>query len=147
LEITPNSPPVNATKIADSFDEDDFNFDSLIELYGKLSKIPRVTRGLISIIAEKGAFKRYNHDCEEYGILPKALQNFLRLTDQEMDSELQILRDANLIYIGEDDIDEKRFYYITLAWYTLNGLITACEEKNIPIKKLFSTMDFTILDE
>jgi hypothetical protein len=146
LEVTPNRPPLNASKLADRFDEDDVNLASIQELYKKLLGVPRVTRELLAIIADKGKFKGYNHDCHEWGILPQVLKNFLKMSDDELQSELAILEDAGLIYYGEDCIGEKLFHYVTLSWYTLNEVVNWAKENDISLRRLFNTMDFSELD-
>lgn len=88
-----------------------------------------------------------NHDCKEWGVLPQILKNFLKMSDDELQSELAVLEDSGLIYYGENWINEKRFHYVTLSWYTINGVVNWAKDNNISLKKLFNTMDFTELDE
>lgn len=145
LEVTPNLPPLNANKLADRF-SDDINLDSIQELYKKLLRIPRVTRELLAIIADKGKYKRYNHDCREWGVLPQVLKNILKMSDDELQSELAILEDDDLIYYGEDWIDDRLLHYVTLSWYTLNEVVNWAKDNDISLRKLFNTMDFTELD-
>jgi hypothetical protein len=152
IEKIPSKKPVNANKLAELFDDCDFddstvNLNTIQELYSKLSKIPRVTRELIPIIIERGAKRGFNHSYNEYGILPQILKNSLRLTDSELNSEIAILFDADLIYFGENHIGEVLYYYITLTDMTINVLIDWALENDIPIRKMFNTMDWTILDD
>lgn len=59
LEKIPQLPPKNAKKIEKEFD-DDFNYESITELYMKLASTPRISREYLAIIAERGQFKGYN---------------------------------------------------------------------------------------
>jgi hypothetical protein len=117
LENIPNRKPENANKLVALFDDDNFddstvNLNTIQELYAKLSKIPRITRELIPIIVERGAKKGFNHSYHEYGILPQVLRNSLRLTENELNSEIAILSDSGIIYFGEGYIEEAIYHYI-----------------------------------
>lgn len=152
LEQVPNKKPENANKLSEFFNDDGFddstvNLDTIQELYSKLSKIPRVTRELIPIIVERGAKKHFNHMYDEYGILPQVLKNSLRFTDIELNSELAILTDADIIYFGENYIGEILHHYITLTDMTINVLVDWSLENDVSIRKMFNTMDWTVLDE
>lgn len=152
LEQVPIKRPQNANKIAERFGDDGFDdstisLDSINELYAKLSKVPRVTRELIPIIAERGTKKVYNHSYHEYGVLPQILKNILRFSDNELRAEISILSDAKIIYLGEDHIDDQLHHYFTLSGLTLNELIDWATEEQVSLRKLFNTMDWTILDD
>ncbi len=152
LEQIPSKKPENANKLADFFDDDvcddsTVNLNIIQELYSKLSKIPRVTRELIPIIAERGTKRRFNHLYDEYGILPQVLRNSLRLTESELQSEIAILSDSSVIYFGENYIGEVLHHYVTLTDMTINVIIDWVLENDISLSKMFNTMDWTILDE
>ena len=155
LEQVPNKKPLNANKLSEFLDDDDddgfddstVSFNTICALYSKLSKIPRATREFIPIIAERGTKKGFNHMYEEYGILPQVLKNILRLTDSELQSEITILSDSGVIYFGEDYIGDVLQQYITLSDMTLNVIIDWCLDNNVSLRKLFNTMDWTVLDK
>ena len=152
LEQIPIKRPQNANKMAERFEDDGFDdstvsLDSINELYSKLSKVPRVTRELIPIIVARGKKKEYNHSYEEYGILPQILKNILRFSDDELRAEISILSDVDIIYLGEDHIDDHPHQYFTLSGLTLNELIDWAVEEQVSLRKLFNTMDWTIIDE
>lgn len=153
IEEIPNRKPINAQKLEELFyddvtdDNSTFNFMSITQLYIALSKIPRRTRELIPIIVERGCKRRYNHSNEEYGILPQTLKNYLRWNQEELDSELAILADGKLTYMGDFEVEDKNHKYVTLSGLTLNTLADWTQENNISLRQILNTMDWTILDE
>ena len=147
IEQIPDKKPENAKKLTDRFNDEYFNYNELIETYRKLASAPRFTRELISIIAERGECKNFNHDFDEWGILPQKLCHIVRMTDNEIQNELAILLDAGLIYYGEQWIDEKQYHYVILSWYPLNEIVNWAKESDYSLKRLFNTMDWTIMDE
>lgn len=146
LEVIPNKKPINANKLRDKFD-DDINLKSIKKLYKNLSGIPRVTRELLAIITERGKFKIYNHMGKEWGILPQTLKNLLKMNDNDLMSELAILEQSDLIYYGEDDIGDNLYPCIVLKYEPLNEIVNCAKQNDISLKRLFNTMDFTVLDE
>jgi hypothetical protein len=145
LEKIPNQPPLNANKLADRFD-DEVSFKTVKKLYTTMQRIPRVTRELLAIIAERGTKRRFNHTREEWGIFPKTLANILRVDLKDIEAELLILLDAELIYWGEDDINEQLHYFAALYYETINEVVDWAKANDIPVKTLFNTMDFTVMD-
>lgn len=149
LEIKPTKPPLNARKLGDYLDGEVVSLENLTELYSRLSKIPKSTRELIAVIGDLGETKKLNYGTHDWAIMPRKLQNYLwSLSNSELDAELLILEDADLIYHGDTFVgDKSNVPFIGLPGYPLNSLIHWAKEKNIPLRQLFNTMDFTILDE
>ena len=145
LEKIPNQPPVNANKLADRFD-DEVSFKSIKKLYKTMQRVPRTTRELLAIIAERGTKRRFNHTREEWGIFPKTLANLLRVDLKEIDADLLILLDEELIYWGEDDINEQIYHFAALYYETINVVVDWAKANGVSIKTLFNTMDFTVMD-
>ncbi|MDO3627606.1 SMEK domain-containing protein [Mucilaginibacter sp. BT774] len=145
LEKIPNQPPLNANMLADRFD-DDVSLSSIKNLYKTMQRIPRVTRELLAIIAERGTKRRFNHTREEWGIFPKTLANLLRVDLKEIEAELLILLDAKLIYWGEDDINDRLYHFATLYYETINEVVDWAKANGISVKTLFNSMDFTVMD-
>jgi len=147
IEQIPDIKPENANKLAERFDGKYFNYFEIIDTYKKLASTPRLSRELISIIAKRGDYKSFNHTCNEWGILPQKLSHIVRMTDVELRNELAILLDAELIYYGEQWIDDNRYHYVTLSWYSLNEIVNWAKDNDISLRKLFNTMDWTVMDE
>ncbi|QEM03712.1 SMEK domain-containing protein [Mucilaginibacter rubeus] len=146
LESKPSMPPANAGKIADRLYDDEFNLKSIKELYERLAAVPRYSRELIAIIAERGKEGLYGRGGADWGILPELLQRILRLTQQELRMELLILLDADLIYNGERSIDDGHVPVIALKDETLNGLVDWIKEAGLSLRTFFNLLDFTVLD-
>jgi len=145
LEKIPNQPPLNANKLADRFD-DEVSLQSIKKLYETMQRIPRVTRELLAIIVERGTKRQFNHTRAEWGIFPKTLANLLRVDLKEIEAELLILLDAELIYWGEDYINEELFHFAALYYETINEVVDWAKANGISVKTLFNTMDFTVMD-
>lgn len=122
LEKIPNQPPLNANKLVDRFD-DEVSLKSIKKLYKMMHGVPRVTRELLAIIAERGKKRRFNHSRDEWGIFPKTLANILRTDLKEIEAELLILLDAGLIYWGEDYINEELHNFAALYYETINEVV------------------------
>lgn len=146
IEEIPNKKPFNANKLSAKFDED-FNLKSILKLYKDLSLVPRVTRELLALIAERGKRRLYTGSSHEWGILPKNLENWLRMTELELYRELIILQDADLIYFSDEYLNDRPLIYVALNGETINGVINWAKKSDVSLKRLFNTMDFTILDE
>jgi hypothetical protein len=147
LELKPNTPPLNASKMKDFLNGGDVTFKSVRILYNRLASVPRISREFIAIIAERGTKLKYGN---EWGILPQTLSRILGMTKAELDDELIILRTAKLIYIAEEFLegdDDRSVYYIALEGESLNALATWAKDSKISLKRLLNTMDFTLLDE
>lgn len=148
IEQIPIKKPENAVNLKEYINDDDsFNLKEVHDLYYKLSKIPRITRELIPIIVERGIKKGFNYQYEQYGILPQVLKHTLRLTEDELSSELAILTDAEVIYFAESYNDEILCNYVALEDYYINILSDWALENNHSLRKMFNTMDWTILDD
>ena len=145
LERIPNQPPLNANKLVDRFD-DEVSLKSIKKLYKMMHGVPRVTRELLAIIAERGKKRRFNHSRDEWGIFPKTLANILRTDLKEIEAELLILLDAGLIYWGEDYINEELHNFAALYYETINEVVDWAKANGISVKTLFNTMDFTVMD-
>jgi len=144
IDVIPNKPPLNANKLRELFDED-FTLLKIIELYKKLSNVPRITREIISIIGERGDNIPRGH---EFGVLVQKLKNILRLSFEELYSELQILEDEQLIsyteIMNERDMESR---YVVISDDVLLTIINWVQEKNSNLKKIINTMDWKIFDE
>lgn len=152
IEQIPNKIPTNAGKLAklfaDEYENTELNYEAVVDLYHKLSKIPRITRELIPIIAERGKRKRFNRLEGEYGILPQSLKHISRFTNEELENELEILLDADIVYIGDNFVGdaEKLSEFIVLNGEPLIKIISWSLAENISLRTLFNTMDWTIFD-
>lgn len=151
LEQIPNKKPINAKKLADLIDGDfsgshEISFEKIIELYEKLSKIPRITRELISIIVDRGEYKVFSQMDRQFGILPLTLKHITRYTKQELELEMIILINAGLVYIGQDLVDEDLIDFFVLNGLLINELIMSAKSEKINLKTLFNTMNWTIFD-
>lgn len=119
----------------------------LDELYERLSSVPRVTREILAIIVEKGKFGSAYGRGDRYGIIPAALEKFMKLTERELMIELDILMDAGLLSISEKTIEHREVPYLVLSGETQNLLYSWLVEEKHSVRTVLNTMDFTILDQ
>lgn len=147
LEKKPSSPPINGSKFIKDIDNDEKK--NLIELYGKLANIPRVTRELIPIIVERGKFDESINFRGKFHINLEILRRFLRLSEQEFTSEMNILEEIDLISIDCISVgeSERNVPHILIYNEMLTQLIIWLSENEINLRVFFNTMDFTLLDE
>lgn len=151
LEKKPSSPPLNAVKFLECSTVDagyKDAFQNVLNIYENLSYVPRVTRELIAIIVDKGVKKDANfNDDGKIKILPQSLEKFLNLSEREVLIEINILENARLVELDEDEVGERPQYFIKIKDEMLNHLLYWFIDKGISIRTVFNTMDFTILDE
>lgn len=151
LEKKPSSPPLNAVKFLECSTVDagyKDAFQDVLNIYENLSYVPRVTRELIAIIVDKGVKKDANfNDDGKIKILPQSLEKFLNLSEREVLIEINILENARLVELDEDEVGERPQYFIKIKDEMLNHLLYWFIDKGISIRTVFNTMDFTILDE
>ncbi|RZK09853.1 MAG: hypothetical protein EOO46_12560 [Flavobacterium sp.] len=149
VESKPSSPPKNAIKFLGKKNEVGYkeSYDDLIKIYNRLSSVPRVTREILAIIVDRGKSGEDYYDGGKIKIIPEALEKFLNISDREMRIEINILENADLVYIDEDEIGGRtaHFLYINGEW--LNNLLYWMRDKGLSIRTLLNTMDFTILDK
>jgi len=149
VESKPSSPPKNAIRILGKESENGYkeNFDDLIKTYNRLSNVPRVTREILAIIVDRGKSGEDYYEGGKFKIIPEALEKFLNISNREMRIEINILENAHLVYIDEDEIGGRvaHFLYINGEW--LNNLFYWIRDNGLSIRTLLNTMDFTILDE
>ncbi len=147
LEHISDRPPKNCNKLSKDFDKK-FNFQTITEIYHKLSRIPRLSREYLSIIAERGESKEYNMMEVQFGINTNKLSRLLNISEQELNKDLFFLEDEGLIYIGEkiNDYDSPIHSYV-INDVALNRIFFWAEENGISLKTLLNTMNFTVLDE
>ncbi|SEO94171.1 hypothetical protein SAMN05444671_3947 [Flavobacterium sp. CF108] len=119
----------------------------LDELYDNLASVPRVTREIIALIADRGKMGDNYFSSGSVRIIPQALEKFLNISSQEMIVEINILENANLVYVDENQISERTVYFLTVHGEMLNNLLYWMKENNLSIRTLLNTMDFTVFDE
>ncbi|HEY5534424.1 MAG TPA: SMEK domain-containing protein [Ignavibacteria bacterium] len=147
LEKKPSSPPKNGKKFIEDIDKEEKK--DLLKLYEKLSCVPRVTRELLSIIAERGKFNDLPNFYDRYHINYESLKRIMRFNDAELMSEINILEEVDLVsldsvYVGEGDRD---VYHVIIYGEMLNQLISWLIFEKLPLRTFLNIMDFTILDE
>lgn len=149
MEKRPSLPPKNASKFLNDYLDDsvETDFKKIILIYNNLSRIPRVTREIISIIAERGILMPDMFSAGIYKIQPLILERLLRLNKREFWNEINILEEASLIHVGEDFIGERSVIMIFITGRVLNSLLTWIQENQISLKLFLNEMDFQILDE
>jgi hypothetical protein len=147
LETKPSNPPQNGLRYFGETDEYyKKEFQNLITLYNKLSKVPRVTREVLAIIVEKGKFEPADiHN--KYGIIPEALERFMKISKNELLVEINILENAGLVWIDEGNVGERTVHFVVIRETMLNELFSWLIDEGISIRTLLNTMDFTVLDK
>ncbi|MFN3195276.1 MAG: SMEK domain-containing protein [Chlorobiota bacterium] len=146
-ESIPNKKPITANSYLEylDLDEDDSKeeFKNLMELYLKLSMLPRITREYLLIIQKRGT--EYS---EGIKVLPKTLEHVLRLNKTELVLELNLLLEKNIIEIETLDLGnyDCMAEYIIIPNDTLLGLLKWANNDNINLRKLINTMDWSVLD-
>lgn len=148
LEIKPSSPPLNAEKFLGLNSELYYQeeFQKLINLYKRLSNVPRVTRELLAIIVERGRAEEDLIFGENFSIIPEALERFLNISQKEMIIEINILENADLVYVDEDEIGGRSAYILYIKGEQLNNLLYWFKQEQLSIRTTLNTLDFTILD-
>lgn len=148
IEIKPSSLPKNGVKFIGDTSESGYDISKkeLDELYGKLASVPRVTREILSIITDRGKMGNDYYNDGKIKIIPEALEKFLNISNREMLVEINILENADLVYLDEDEIGNRPVYFICIREELLNNLFYWMKERNLSIRTLLNTMDFTILD-
>ncbi len=144
-EKVPNSPPKNALKyLLERNKQYDESFKELLDLYRRLSRVPKISRELLFYIADRGKIKNFNsHFC----IIPEILERIFRITQKELIVDINILENEGLVYINDDDIDGRPVPQVEISDEHLNLIFHHLIEKEESIRTLLNTMDFTILDE
>lgn len=144
-ETIPNSPPKNALKLVGVKDDDyEEYFDEIIDLYRRLSRVPRTSRELLYYIQERGKSDGYGG---QFNIIPEILEKVFQVTSKEMLVDINILENESIVCINPDDIDGRDVYKLTISDSNLNTIFHYLIEKEQSIRTLVNTMDFTILDE
>lgn len=148
IEVKPSSPPLNASKLIGDPDEPGYKSlkKEVLKVYERLASVPRVTREILAIIADRGKSGTDLFDGGKFSIIPEALAKFLNVDDREVFIEINILENAGLVYIDEDEVGERivHFLYVNGEW--LNHILYYMKNNNLSIRTLLNTMDFTILD-
>lgn len=149
IEKKPSAPPKNAEKFLDDYLDDSLekDFAKLNSIYKELSRIPRVTREILSIIVERGVFEEDIFNGAKYKIQPLVLERFLRLNNREFWNEINILEEANLVWVTEDFINDRPAIMIYINSSVLNFLFIWLQEKGISLRLVLNEMDFQILDK
>lgn len=119
----------------------------LDDLYNRLSSVPRVTREILSIIVEKGKYEPAFNISNRFGIIPEALEKFMKLTKNELLIEINILESEDLVSFTEGTVGDREIWYLVIRGETQNYLYQWMLEKKLSIRTLLNTMDFTILDK
>lgn len=146
IEKQPNLPPANAKKLKEYLG-DDVKLKHILKHYHALAELPRFSRELISIIGDLGKLEKYGYRGKDWGILPKILERKLLMSEEELESELLILLDADFIYYGEKYIEDKPRLVIALKGEFINGIVSWAREDKYSLKTLFNTLNFTVLDK
>ncbi|MFV8467394.1 SMEK domain-containing protein [Flavobacterium sp. LB1P62] len=148
IEIKASSLPKNGVKFIGDTSESGYNISKkeLNELYEKLASVPRVTREILSIITDRGKMGNDYYNDGKIKIFPEALEKFLNISNREMLIEINILENADLVYLDEDEIGNRPVYFLCIREELLNNLFYWMKEQNLSIRTLLNTMDFTILD-
>lgn len=119
----------------------------LDDLYNRLSSVPRVTREILAIIVEKGKYETNYKASVRYGIIPEALERFMRISQKELLIEINILESENLISSDQRTVGERTVEYLIISGEIQNLLYEWMIGQKKSIRTLLNTMDFTILDE
>ncbi|MDR3678916.1 MAG: hypothetical protein P4L41_03045 [Flavipsychrobacter sp.] len=149
LEKKPSSPPLNAQKFLGEPDDNDYDsaMAKLLNIYEKLAAVPRVTREILAIIVDRGRVNQMHELRDQYTILPKTLEKIMRIGQEELFTEIDILEDAGLASLREAHIDDRKIYYLAVKGEQLNYLLSWLVEQKISVRTFLNTMDFTVLDE
>lgn len=121
--------------------------EKLDDLYERLSSVPRVTREILAIIVEKGKYEPAYDIRHRYGIIPEALEKFMRLSKTELLIEVNILESEDLLSISEGTVGERVVHYLVISGETQNLLYQWMIEEKLSVRTLLNTMDFTMLDK
>jgi len=122
------------------------NKKDVLKLYEKLASVPRVTREILAIIAERGKSGDDFYDGGKFKIIPEALEKFLNINNRDLLIEINILENAELVYIDEDEIGSRTVYFLYVDGEWLNNILYYMKNNKLSIRTLLNTMDFTILD-
>jgi hypothetical protein len=146
LEKQPNQFPKNLKKMKEFLDGG-INKKSINKLYLELSGVPRSSRELLAIIGEFGKLNKGGYLLEDWGILPQKLQRLLHLSDKELNDELLILIDADMVYLGDMELEERMTKVVAIKNRSLNAIVSWTKEDDVSLKTLLNTMNFTLLDK
>jgi len=149
LEVKPSTPPKNAIKFIGKKSDKYYqqNFNELLELYNRLSNVPRVTREILAIIVDRGKSGEDYYDGGKFKIIPEALEKFLNISNRDLVIEINILENANLVYIDEDEIGQRTVHFLYINGEWLNNLFYWLRDEGLSIRTLLNTMDFSVLDK
>lgn len=148
IEKKPSSPPKNGHKFLDPKDKDyPKEFEKLLEIYDNLASVPRVTREILSLIVDRGKYEPSWQISNRFGIIPQILEKFLKISQAELLTEINILEDARLVSIEEGDVGERTVHYLVISPSMLNDLFSWAKDEKQSIRTLLNTMDFSILDK
>lgn len=145
VESVPNTPPQNALKYFQVKDVDyEESFGKVLDLYRRLSRIPKISRELLFYIAERGKVEGFNH---RFTVIPEILERIFRITQKELIVDINILENEGLVFINDDEIDGRPIHKVEISDEHLNQIFHHLLEEKESIRTLLNTMDFTILDE
>lgn len=129
------------------YESEEKDFAKISLIYKNLSRIPRVTREIISIVVERGIFEEDTLLGGRYKIQPLVLERLLRLNNNEFWNEINILEEANLLFVTEDYVGERTVVMIYVNGVVLNLLLIWLIEKNFSLRLVLNEMNFQILDK
>ncbi len=149
LEKKPSSPPKNGIKFLGDPKDRIYprQLKQLITLYERLASIPRATRELLAIIVDRGEYGPTNTFRNKHTILPKALEKIMRISEDELLTEVNILEHAGVLYVEGDEIGGRPAEFLVIGGSMLNELFLWANEEKISMRNLLNTMDFSILNE
>jgi hypothetical protein len=147
-----NTPPKTAEKFLSFLNfepEDSYWKDELISIrqfYKKLSRLSRKQREFLSIIVNRGEVKD-NSVTSRIRIFPSELENFAKLSCEEVVNYFQVLDSASLAYCDEDDRPHQIvIYFQTYSDSDLFVMFKQFLRTDEKINKLLVDGDFTVLD-
>ncbi|WP_179020755.1 SMEK domain-containing protein [Winogradskyella forsetii] len=144
-ETIPNSPPKNALKYLQERGKDyDKSFSEVLDLYRRLSRVPKISRELLFYIADRGKMQNFN---SHFSIIPEILERIFRITQKELIVDINILENEGMVFINDGDIDGRSVPQVEISDEHLNLIFHHLVYNNESIRTLLNTMDFTILDE
>jgi hypothetical protein len=133
------------------FDEDDDyredEFESIRELYSKLTKLSKNSREYLAFIVQR-AEKYFDYGKEQFGIAPKELDNMLaNIGKDDVRAYFQILETANLASIERDEYPLLVKVHFSMASGTdfFVALKDYCKTED-KLRLVLVEGDFTVLD-
>lgn len=105
------------------------------QLFNKLISLPRTSREFILIAQEKG---------KDGKILLHTLQRLMKLTEQELIAEIQIVEEEGMSKVETVESFEgpNRVYFVNNDSYLLTDIISYCENISIPTRNIIVNMNF-----